>query len=288
MKQIVTGIQRASMFSPNHIGNDAAIFTGVAGYIRETGREVNIITEQEFLSLQVNPERVFTMMRSRSALKRLQQWEREGCISVNSTFGTENCERENMTRLLIDNNIPYPDSIITDTNKNIITLLEEHNYSSCWLKRGDFHAIHREDVTYARHPAEVQDMLAEYALRGISRVVINKHLEGDLIKFYGIVGDPFFHWFYPYDNRHSKFGYEEINGKAKGIPFEEDELRDICDRTAKVLQLVVYGGDCIVSPDGDIKIIDFNDWPSFAPCRKEAIPIIGEVIIKTFQREVSL
>ena len=280
MKQIVTGIQRASMFSPNHIGNDAAIFTGVADYIREAGYEVTIISEQEFLTLQINPERVFTMMRNSNALKRLQQWEREGCISINSAFGTENCERENMTRLLEENNIPYPKSIIVNTDDNIIPLLVKHNFSSCWLKRGDFHAIHREDVTYARHPEEMQSMLAEYALRGINRVVINEHLEGDLIKFYGIAGDPFFYWFYPYDNLHSKFGYEEINGKAKGIPFEEDKLRDICDRAAKVLQLVVYGGDCIVSPDGSIRIIDFNDWPSFAPCRKEAIPAIGKTVVK--------
>ena len=280
IKQTVTGIQRASMFSPNHIGNDAAIFKGVAGYLNDKGQEVTILTEQEFLSLSVNPKRVFTMLRNRNALKRLQQWEKEGCISVNSSFGIENCERENMTRLLTENGIPHPDSIIADTHENVIPLLEQRKYSSCWLKRSDFHAIHREDVTYARHPEEVQDMLAEYALRGINRVVINEHLEGDLIKFYGVIGSTFFHWFYPFDNSHSKFGYEKINGKAKGIPFEEEHLRDVCDRAAKVLQLAVYGGDCIVSPDGKIRVIDFNDWPSFAPCRKEAIPAIGESIIK--------
>ena len=275
----ITGIQRASVFSPNHIGNDAAIFTGVTGYIRENGFDVNVLSEQEFLSASENPERVFTMLRNKSAIKRLQQWEEEGCIAVNSAFGIENCEREHLTRLLTEHNIPYPSSIIVDTHENVIPLLEQHNYSSCWLKRSDFHAIHREDVTYARHPEEVQGMLAEYALRGIDRVVINEHLEGDLIKFYGVAGTSFFYWFYPFDNKHSKFGFEKINGKSKGIPFKEEELHDICDRAAKTLQLTVYGGDCIVSPDGAIHIIDFNDWPSFAPCREEAVPVIGNVII---------
>jgi len=281
----VTGIQRASLFSPNHIGNDAAIFTGVAGYLIEKGFNVTVLSEQEFLSGHINPERVFTMLRNKNAITRLQKLEKEGCIAVNSAFGIENCERERLTKLLIENNIPYPDSIIVDTHESIISLLEQQNYSSCWLKRGDFHAIHREDVTYARHPEEVQGILAEYALRGIDRVVINEHLEGDLIKFYGIAGSPFFFWFYPYDNSHSKFGYEKINGKAKGIPFNEEQLRDICSSAAETLRLIVYGGDCIVSPDGVIRIIDFNDWPSFAPCRKEAIPVIGETILKKMKNE---
>ena len=282
IKKHITGIQRASVFSPNHIGNDAAIFTGVAEYIKEKGFDVVTLTEHQFLNLSENPEYVFTMMRDKNTIKRLQQWEAEGCISVNSSFGIENCGRENMTKILRGNNIPYPDSIITDTNEFVIPLLKQHNYSSCWIKRNDVHAIHREDVTFARHPEEVQDMLAEYSRRGINRIVINKHLEGDLVKFYGIAGASFFHWFYPFDNSHSKFGYEQVNGKTKGIRFDKDELLDICDRAAKALDLAIYGGDCIVSPDGDICIIDFNDWPSFAPCRKEAIPFIGDCIINAY------
>ena len=40
-----------------------------------------------------------------------------------------------------------------------------------------------------------------------------------------------------------------------------------------------YGGDCIVDEDGTIRIIDFNDWPSFAPCRDTAAKYIAESII---------
>jgi hypothetical protein len=279
-KKTITGIRRASVFSPNHIGNDEAIFAGAADYLREKGYEVTVYTEQSFLSSQKKPERVFTMLRNRQAIYRLQQWEAEGCRSVNSAFGIENAERERMTKLFIENNIPYPDSMIVNTHEQVIPALERRKYSSCWLKRSDFHAIHREDVSYARHPEEVQEMLSEYALRGIDRVVISEHLEGDLAKFYGVAGSSFFYWFYPFENNHSKFGLEKINGEICGIPFKEEELRDICLKAANILNLVVYGGDCIISPDGVIRIIDFNDWPSFAPCRREAIPAIGDIIIK--------
>ena len=276
----MTGIPRASLFSPNHIGNDAAIFNGTTDYLREKGYEITIYSEQTFLTSHEHPERIFTMMRNRQAVERLRQMEEEGCISVNSASGIENCERERMTLLFEEHHIPHPQSIIANTRDNIIPLLEGHGFTSCWLKRGDFHAIHREDVTYIRHPEEVQEMLAEYALRGIERVVINEHLDGDLIKFYGVSDSSFFFWFYPFDNSHSKFGYETVNGETRGIPFSEEELRDLCNRTSEALGLTVYGGDCIVSPDNQMRIIDFNDWPSFAPCRKSAIPAIGEAIIK--------
>ncbi len=44
-------------------------------------------------------------------------------------------------------------------------------------------------------------------------------------------------------------------------------------------EVKIYGGDCIVDPDGSIRIIDFNDWPSFAPCRKEAAPYIAKCVL---------
>ena len=159
----------------------------------------------------------------------------------------------------------------------------EAGFSSCWIKRGDFHAMHKEDVSYCRHSEEAQDMLQEYCLRGIRRAVINRHLEGDLVKFYGISGQPFFYWFYPFDMGHSKYGYEAVNGKSQGIPFSEDYLREICQKASDTLEVKVYGGDCIVDQDGSIRIIDFNDWPSFAPCRKEAAPFIAKCVLKTIR-----
>ena len=38
------GIQRYSLFSPNHVGNDAAIFSAVAQYLEENGHRVNLYT----------------------------------------------------------------------------------------------------------------------------------------------------------------------------------------------------------------------------------------------------
>ncbi len=280
----ITGIMRAGAYSPNHIGNDAAIFNATADELRKRGYPVDILSEEKFLENGASSGIILNMCREQASIARLQKLEDEGSVVINSGYGIENCTRERMTRLLMANDIPYPDSVIVNTDESVGRLLEEAGFSSCWIKRGDFHAMHKEDVSYCRHIEEAQDMLQEYWLRGIKRAVINRHLEGDLIKFYGVSGQPFFYWFYPFDMGHSKYGYEAVNGKSQGIPFSEEYLREICQKASETLEVKIYGGDCIVAPDGSIRIIDFNDWPSFAPCRKEAAPYIAKCLIKTIKQ----
>lgn len=281
MKSIkIAGIKRHTLFSPNHVGNDAAIFSAVSRLLVKEGYTVREYTEQEFLVDAVTEDVVFTMQRNEQAVNKLKELERNGGLAINSGFGIENCTRERMTRLLLNSNVPHPESLIISTSERVEAFPSGKEISRCWVKRGDFHAIHREDVTYVRNNEDLREIIAEYALRGIQRVVINEHLEGDLIKFYGVAGTPFFHWFYPFETHHSKFGHEAINGKPEGIPFSVDYLRQICNEASRVLNVTIYGGDCIVSPDGTICIIDFNDWPSFAPCREVASEAIASVIAR--------
>ncbi len=280
---VIAGIMRAGAYSPNHIGNDAAIFNATAEQLRKRGCTVNVYSEEQFNSGKVSERIILNMCREQTSIKRLQQLEEEGCIVINSGYGIENCTRERMTRLLLANNIPYPDSIIVNTNEAVTNELKQAGISNCWIKRGDFHAMHKEDVSYVRHVEEAQEVLQEYFYRGIKRAVINRHLVGDLIKFYGMHNSPFFFWFYPFDEGHSKYGLEAINGKSKGIDFDIDELKQICHKASEVLDVKIYGGDCIVAPDGKIRIIDFNDWPSFAPCRNEAAPFIAKCVLGTIK-----
>ena len=96
----------------------------------------------------------------------------------------------------------------------------------------------------------------------------------------------FFYWFYPSPGSHSKFGLEKINGIAKGIPFSVEELKIQSDKAAEALNVPIYGGDCVVSADGTLRIIDFNDWPSFARCREEAGGKIAECIYKRAKKQM--
>ena len=242
----IAGIMRAGAYSPNHIGNDAAIFNLTTEQLRKRGCEVKVYSEEQFIAGEVKEDIIVDMCREHRSMVLLQQLEDAGALVINSGYGIENCTRERMTRILLGSNIPYPDSLIVDTDEVVKDRMVAAKMDRAWIKRGDFHAMHKEDVSYVRHPEEAQEVLQEYFLRGIKRAVINRHLVGDLIKFYGVRDTPFFYWFYPFDEGHSKYGHEAVNGHSRGIEFDVAGLRHICQQAADVLDVIVYGGDCIV------------------------------------------
>ncbi|MFC6099049.1 ATP-grasp domain-containing protein [Olivibacter domesticus] len=291
MKNIkVLGIKRGKTFSPNHIGNDEAIFLLSMEALKERGYVVEIYSEEEFLSEPVSPVYVLivSMAREKAVIKKLQQLEQQGIKIINSGFGVENCFRTNMTNLLLNNHIPYPESFIVPTSCEKNHFSNNFQKPGVWIKRGDFHAIHKEDVTFAASEEEGIEILREYALRGIPDAVISKHLVGDLVKFYGVRNTDFFFWFYPYEHNHHKYAhYEEINGKLVYNAFDESELERIAFGAAEVLDVFIFGGDAIVDAAGNLHIIDLNDWPSFAPCREEGAKYIAQLLINILEKHTN-
>ena len=269
---LLAGIYRNCRYSPNHIGNDRAVFELVASHLRQMGHQVNEYSEVEAMR-GVREQFVFTMAREPHVARMLQSLENAGARVINSGYGIENCYRSNMTRLFNNAGISIPDNATVDTREPDIPNF--HKLTPVWIKRGDFHAIHKEDVSFARNIDEGYSILAEYARRGIETAVLNKHIVGDLVKFYGVRGADFFFHFYPEEYQHSKFGNETINGKAAHYTVHVDELKRIAGQAADVLNIDIYGGDAIITPNENIYLIDMNDFPSFAPCREQAAPVIA-------------
>lgn len=285
----IIGVRRGKDFSPNHIGNDEAIFSLTLDALQRAGYAATVYTEEEFLRREAAATGlgVVSMAREKEVVKKLQYLEEQGAVVVNSGFGVEQCFRTNMTKLLIANQIPYPKSIIVSTECTDERLFNEFPQPGVWIKRGDFHAIHKEDVTFVSSREEGLDILREYALRGIPDAVISKHLVGDLVKFYGVRGTDFFYWFYPYEHNHHKYAhYENINGKLVYNPFDADQLKQIATNAAAVLRVDIFGGDAIVDTNGNMHIIDLNDWPSFAPCREAAAEAIAPLLVYKFQQQL--
>lgn len=272
MSQIkIAAVKRAGVYSPNHIGNDTAILNVVAEQLRKRGCEVSLYSEDELAAGKVDESIVVNMCREPRSIALLQQFEDEGRIVINSGFGIENCLRERMTRILVGNNIPFPESIIVNTDEAVRARLVKDGFQRCWIKRADSHTMHKEDVTIVRHPVEAQEVLQEYFLRGIKRAVISRHIEGRLIKFYGITGTPFFEWLFPHSD-----GLSDTPVLTKT---DEDGLRSICCKAAEALDVKIFGGDCIITPEGELIIVHINDWPSFAPCRTEAATSIAKAVM---------
>ena len=128
----IAGIMRAGAYSPNHIGNDAAIFNAVAEQLRKRGCIVTVYSEEQFNSGLVKERIILNMCREQQSIKRLQEMEDDGCIVINSGYGIENCTRERMTRILMGHGIPYPDSIIVNTNEAVIGELKNAGINNCW------------------------------------------------------------------------------------------------------------------------------------------------------------
>lgn len=276
------GVCRGNEFSPNCVDNDAAVMNAVKQQLEALGGSVELLCEKDFCkkaheieAVSGNPRRhaaadidaFFSMARSKEALDVLGRIEEQGLPVVNSSLGVNRCIRRIMTERFIKGGISCPESRIISRNGEMVT---DVNYP-CWLKRGDGCAQQKEDTCYVQTPEEAGRCLNDFWMRGVTSVVVNEHLKGDLVKFYGVGGTDFFYWFYPSKCGHrSKFGLEVINGDARGLGFDAEALKQEADKAAAMLGVPVYGGDCVIGEDGSVRIIDFNDWPSFAPCRDEA------------------
>lgn len=276
----ILGIRRGERFSPNRASSDAAIIEAVAERLRRAGAEVRLADEGSFVREGLQAPCIFSMGREQATLERLKQLEREGCSVINRPEGIDCCVRRPMTEGLLRAGIPHPESLIFDLDGATAEVRIPASMFPCWLKRGDSHAIVKADVSFVRSEAEAAAVVADFRSRSVRSLVACRHLEGDLLKFYGVEGTDFFYWYYPSPTNKSKFGLEAINGAARGICFSESRLHAMADEAAKGLGVAVYGGDAVVAPDGSIRIIDFNDWPSFGCCCKEAAAAIAALILR--------
>ena len=180
-----------------------------------------------------------------------------------------NCYRMNMVKMLPQAGIPFPKSAVVATHSEVRASDMGLTSKKVWVKRGDVHAVHKEDVTLANSAEEGLNLLKEFHRRGIPQAIYQEHLPGDTVKFYAARESDLFHWYYSNGGDRTKFN--------------EGELRELASASAEALKLVVYGGDAIIGKDGGISIIDVNDWPSFAPVRDTASKSIAKLLYRKGQ-----
>jgi glutathione synthase/RimK-type ligase-like ATP-grasp enzyme len=260
----LAGISRKTEFSPNHVLNDFLIIKRTSEELENLGARVTIYEESILTEDLVKEPFVFSMVQGNVGCNTLIKISKNKKLVINSPQSVLNCYRYNMVKLLPGNGIPFPQSIIISTEASNINYLDFNG--KYWVKRGDAHAVHKEDVTLVYNNDEAMSTLKEFSQRGISSAVLQENLCGDTVKFYAVRETDFFHWYF-------------VNGFFHPN-FEHDRLRELAERSAEILGLYVYGGDAIITPESDIYIIDINDWPSFAPVRDEASRIIAELIYK--------
>ncbi|MDD4759706.1 MAG: hypothetical protein WCR53_01715 [Bacteroidaceae bacterium] len=273
------GILRAAEYSPN--SNDLTIMQEVASRLQTQGNEVSLFPEQVLIENVIESDAYFSMARSQCVLSILEKEERRGAIVFNSPRGVRNCSRPVITRLMMQEQISMPESIILDLD--CCDFISPQLKYPCWLKRGDSCAQQKADVCFVKNENEYRQAVEDFRNRSIYSAVFCEHIKGDVVKFYGVADSPFFYWYYPtLSNRHGKFGLEEINGPVRQYSFNVQALKKTVDKVAEISDTPIYGGDCIVDASGDFKVIDFNDWPSFSSCVDEAADAISNFLLKHY------
>lgn len=226
-------VQRDESFSPNAVEKDLAILQAVGEKLRDRGASVSYVKEEllqdKRWKLGDRVGVIFSMARSEKSLAVLQQAQAEGVMVVNDPRSIEICNsRRAIDGLMRNNRIPAA---------------PYYERGKGWIKADRGH-----DVRFA---ANEEEMLA--FKQQVEDPLLTAHVEGTLVKFYG-VADRFF----------SPQGYPQVAEAAA--------------RLARLVGIQVYGGDAVLLSDGTFAIIDFNDWPSFSSCREEAAAAICRLI----------
>ena len=266
-------IQRARRYSPHSEEKDRGILEAVGrllGKVDSVGEEAleTFLQSHERVGENLSKtgvpiERclILSMGRAPQTLDYLSTLEEKGVCVLNPTAGVRACQRSNIERVMRENHLPLP---LSEGEKGY------------WLKRGDQSAETQEDVCYCANRAELELAKERFQQRGIVDFIVQAHVEGDLIKFYGVEGTNFFRCFYPCDDGETKFGAEQRNGISHHFSYSKGQLQYDAEQLSRLLQTPIYGGDAIIRADGTYVIIDFNDWPSYSRCRQEAAQAIVE------------
>jgi glutathione synthase/RimK-type ligase-like ATP-grasp enzyme len=268
------GIYRESAHSPGRIDDDSAIMNRVGEALNMRGFNVDLLTVDGVEpALQQRGPMIFAMCETGQALDRLQRACRAGAIVVNSPEAIRNTYRHRMVELFSQYHIPAPVSHVVATNAVKLPMT-----TKAWVKRYDFHATQANDVMYVASEGGLRQALDSFAGRGIPFAVVQEHVEGDLVKFYGVgrgdevPGSNWFEWFYHRDKG------------MTGYAFRAERLREVARAAAWALGVEIFGGDAIIRPDGEPVIIDLNAWPSYALFRDKAAQSIADYLAYRFHR----
>jgi hypothetical protein len=267
------GVFREVAHSPGRESDDAEILRLTGKHLEAKGLQVVLKTPEEINGVdEGRPRFVFLMCERVDVLHRLRALEAAGVPHVNSPQSVLNTYRERMLEAFAEANVPFIASRLVATSAPGVP-----GPLPAWVKRSDVHNTQEGDVVFAPTAAAGAAALCGLAARGIARAVVQPQVDGDLVKFYGVGAGggphgepPWFRWFYHKEQQ------------LAGHRFDERRLARLVRAAASALGLEVYGGDAIVTPDGEIVLLDVNAWPSFALFREEAAPRIADHLALRF------
>jgi glutathione synthase/RimK-type ligase-like ATP-grasp enzyme len=269
------GIYREKRFSPGaHAAGDAEILELTQAALERLGYQTTLIAPERLPTPPPSAPVVFSMCQSLEALAVLQAWEQQGVLVLNTPAAVRACYRLALVTALSQTILPFPRSVIIPLHETVspgtcCPALPEST-AGWWVKRGDVHAMQSDDVVFVRHAADLPAPLTRLRQRGIAHAIVQEHIAGQEWKFYAVRGHGVLHAFAPHE--------------AHYPPIDDARLNTLARQASEVLGLDIYGGDCLVTSDGTLYLIDINDWPSFRGCRPLAASHIAQHILTLAQQ----
>jgi hypothetical protein len=261
----VVGVYREAEFSPGKVAADAAILDAALALLASRGARVAALSPAQFMDAERDgpADVVLAMCQSEAALEHLATTQRRGTLVINPAHAIRNCYRDRLGAVLEAAGVAVPPGRLIDTQGFVWSDLDGLALErGVFVKRGDLHAMVADDVRRARSRAEIDAFLSDFARRGVKKAYLQQAVEGRVVKFYGVTETYF---------SIAPAGFE-LSSVLRG------RLPQAAADAARTLELQVWGGDAVVDRD-DIRIIDFNDWPSFQTVRTPAAAAIARRVL---------
>lgn len=269
MKRLVA-LYRSPTYSPHaHRQNDTAILDATVDGLERRGWDVVRTGERDVAAGRLPPADVYVnMCQGPAASERLLDLVPKAALAVNPPESVLNCHRHRLVAKMAAAGLAFPRTLIVPTAdpQTVMPLVHQLNGDGrpVWVKRGDVHAETSADVV-ATKESGVRDAISAFARRGVSRVALQAHVPGPIVKFYAVADGRFFSWY-------------AADGGGSSFAVSEESLRRLVFAAARAVGLEVFGGDvAFPTPDAPV-LIDLNDWPSFAPVRAAAATAIAAYV----------
>jgi hypothetical protein len=257
MNNLILGIYREQALSPGKVDADAAILDEVLSGLAGAGWEVSRMSADDLPQHPPAAAGFLHMAQGPPALDLLEGWENRGVRLINSPRAVRRCYRRWLFPILARAGVAYPQTRFYPVSQAEAAWPSEFPGPG-WLKRAEVHAETPGDVRRVATLAEAREVLADFRARGIHSLIWQEHVPGREIKFYGVGPGRFFR------------AFAGDSPEPLTTALFAASLQRVAEHAARLAGVAVFGGDAIITPEGQAVLIDLNDWPSFSRCREDA------------------
>ncbi len=255
--RLIYGMYRERALSPGKVEADAAILDAVLAGLQTAGWEIGRFSADNIPEDPPQAALILHLAQGPRALEVLEQWEKRGVRLINSPQAVRRCYRRYLFPLLAAAGVAYPATKLYSV-REAPQLWSVEFPGPGWLKRAEVHAEISGDVRRVATRAEALEAVADFHRRGIESLIWQEHVPGQEIKFYGVGPGLLFR------------AYAGDSPEPVEAALFCASLQRLAEQAARLAGVAVFGGDAVITAEGQPVLIDLNDWPSFSRCREEA------------------